>query len=101
MTTRENIRVAISAIRGQMLRTILTILIIAFGIMALVGILTSIDALKGSISSSFSSMGSNSFTIRNSGMNIQMGGKSKRAKRHPKITYYQALEFSERFKYTF
>ncbi|MBP6512434.1 MAG: ABC transporter permease [Bacteroidia bacterium] len=99
MTTRENIRVAISAIRGQMLRTVLTILIIAFGIMALVGILTSIDALKGSISSSFSSMGSNSFTIRNSGMNIHMGGKSKRAKRHPKITYYQALEFSERFKY--
>ena len=99
MTTRENIRIAISAIRGQMLRTVLTILIIAFGIMALVGILTSIDALKGSISSSFSSMGSNSFTIRNSGMNIHMGGKSKRAKRHPKITYYQALEFSERFKY--
>ena len=99
MTTRENIRVAISAIRGQMLRTVLTILIIAFGIMALVGILTSIDALKGSISSSFSSMGSNSFTIRNSGMNIHMGGKSKRAKRHPKITYYQAIEFSERFKY--
>jgi putative ABC transport system permease protein len=99
MTTRENIRVAISAIRGQMLRTVLTILIIAFGIMALVGILTSIDALKGSISSSFSSMGSNSFTIRNSGMNIQMGGKSKKAKRHPKITYYQALEFSGRFKY--
>jgi putative ABC transport system permease protein len=99
MTTRENIRMAMSAIRGQMLRTVLTILIIAFGIMALVGILTSIDALKGSISSSFSSMGSNSFTIRNSGMNIHMGGKSKRAKRHPKITYYQALEFSERFKY--
>lgn len=99
MTTRENIRIAISAIRGQMLRTVLTILIIAFGIMALVGILTSIDALKGSISSSFSSMGSNSFTIRNSGMNIHMGGKSKRAKRHPKITYYQALEFSNRFKY--
>lgn len=88
-----------NAIRGQMLRTVLTILIIAFGIMALVGILTSIDALKGSISSSFSSMGSNSFTIRNSGMNIHMGGKSKKAKRHSKITYYQALEFSKRFDY--
>lgn len=100
MTTRENIRVALNAIRGQMLRTVLTILIIAFGIMALVGILTSIDALKGSISSSFSSMGSNSFTIRNSGMNIQMGGKTKRrAKKHSKITYYQALEFSNGFKY--
>lgn len=88
-----------SAIRGQMLRTVLTILIIAFGIMALVGILTSIDALKGSISSSFSSMGSNSFTIRNSGMNIHMGGRAKKPKRHSKITYYQAIEFSERFKY--
>jgi putative ABC transport system permease protein len=99
MTTRENIRVALSAIRGQMLRTVLTILIIAFGIMALVGILTSIDALKGSISTSFSNMGSNSFTIRNSGMNIHMGGKSKRAKRHSKITYYQALEFKDRYKY--
>ena len=67
--------------------------------MALVGILTSIDALKGSINSSFSSMGSNSFTIRNSGMNIHMGGKSKRAKRHPKITYYQANDFAEKFTY--
>jgi len=99
MTTRENIRVALTAIRGQMLRTVLTILIIAFGIMALVGILTSIDALKGSISSSFSSMGSNSFTIRNAGMNVRIGGNSKKTKRHAKITYYQALEFSNRFEY--
>ncbi|MBL7924393.1 MAG: ABC transporter permease [Bacteroidia bacterium] len=99
MTTRENIKIALTAIRSQMLRTVLTILIIAFGIMALVGILTSIDALKGSINDSFSSMGSNSFTIRNSGMNIHMGGKSKRAKRHPKITYQQATAFAERFQY--
>lgn len=88
-----------NAIRGQMLRTVLTVLIIAFGIMALVGILTSIDALKGSINSSFSSMGANSFTIRNSGMNIHMGGRAKKAKKHSKITYYQAIEFSRRFKY--
>lgn len=99
MTVGENIRIALSAIRGQMLRTILTILIIAIGIMALVGILTSIDALKGSINSSFSSMGSNSFTIRNSGLNVHMGGSSKRPKRHSKITYYQALEFAERFEF--
>ncbi len=82
-----------------MLRTVLTVLIIAFGIMALVGILTSIDALKSSINSSFSSMGSNSFTIRNSGMQIHMGGRGKRPKRHAKITYYQALDFSESYHY--
>ena len=99
VTTRENVKIALSAIRGQMLRTVLTILIIAFGIMALVGILTSIDALKGSINSSFSSMGSNSFTIRNSGMGVHMGSRGKRPKRHPKVTYYQALSFAERFDY--
>lgn len=99
MTQGESIRIALTAIRAQMLRTILTILIIAFGIMALVGILTSIDALKGSINSSFSSMGSNSFTIRNSGMNIHMGKRTRRAKRHPKITYQEALDFSERFNF--
>lgn len=97
MTLGENIKIALSAVRGQMLRTVLTILIIAFGIMALVGILTSIDALKGSINDSFSSMGSNSFTIRNSGMNVHMGGSGKRPKRHPKITFYQAQEFATRF----
>jgi putative ABC transport system permease protein len=97
MTVGENIKIALSAIRGQMLRTVLTVLIIAFGIMALVGILTSIDALKGSINDSFSSMGSNSFTIRNSGMNVHMGGGGKRPKRHQKISYYQAMEFADRF----
>lgn len=99
MTVRENVKIALTAIRSQMLRTVLTILIIAFGIMALVGILTSIDALKGSINDSFSNMGSNSFTIRNSGMNIHMGGRSKKAKKHSKITYYQALNFSKDFHY--
>ncbi len=99
MTIRENVKIALTAIRSQMLRTVLTILIIAFGIMALVGILTSIDALKGSINDSFSSMGSNSFTIRNSGMNIHMGGRSRKAKKHPKITYYQAIDFGKQFHF--
>lgn len=99
MDTRENVKVALTAIRSQMLRTTLTVLIIAFGIMALVGILTSIDALKASINSSFSSMGSNSFTIRNAGMNIHMGGRGKKPKKHEKITYYEARDFSAQFSY--
>lgn len=99
MNLAGHISISLTAIRSQKLRTILTILIIAFGIMALVGILTSIDALKASINSSFSSMGSNSFTIRNSGMNIHMGGRSKRTRRHPKITYQEAIEFSSQFNY--
>ena len=40
----ENIRVAFVAIKSQVLRSILTAMIIAIGITALVGILTAIDA---------------------------------------------------------
>ena len=99
MTTKENIKISLQAIRSQSLRTVLTVLIIAFGIMALVGILTSIDAIKASIRSSFTSMGSNTFTIRNSGMNIRMGNNEKRSKKHKKITYNDALTFSDRMNF--
>jgi putative ABC transport system permease protein len=44
----------------------------------LVGILTSIDAIKSSLNNTFSSMGSNSFTIRNRGIGIRIGGNGPR-----------------------
>ena len=99
MKTREDISVSYESIKSQLLRTSLTALIIAIGIMALVGILTAIDAIEGSLSSSFSSMGSNSFTIRNSGSGIRIGGNGKKFKRHNAINYYQAMEFKERLNF--
>ncbi|MGB2117494.1 MAG: ABC transporter permease, partial [Schleiferiaceae bacterium] len=49
----ETTSLAWSAIRASPLRTILTSLIISFGIMALVGILSATDALKQSLESNF------------------------------------------------
>jgi len=95
----ESLKVALSAIRGQMLRTILTVLIIALGIMALVGILTAIEGIKSSLSSNFTSMGANSFTIRNSGMGIRMGNSGKRPKAFKKIELYDAQEFKRQFNF--
>ncbi len=86
---------AIQAVRAQKLRAVLTALIIAFGIMALVGILTAIDAVKYYFNSNFAMMGANSFTIRNSGLGIRVNGKGKKRQRHEAITYYQALELKE------
>jgi putative ABC transport system permease protein len=57
MIVVENVREGIRSIRANMLRSVLTAIIIAFGIMALVGMLTAIDGLKASINSSFSSLG--------------------------------------------
>ena len=53
---RENYRIAVNSIKSNLLRTTLTVMIIAIGIMSLVGILTAIDALKGSLSAQFASM---------------------------------------------
>jgi putative ABC transport system permease protein len=85
------------SVRSHMLRTVLTALIIALGIMALVGILTSIDAIKNSIKENFSAMGANSFTIRNSGSGIRIGGSGTRPKRHEPISLREALRFKEQY----
>ncbi len=50
----ENLRISMRSIRANMVRAILTMLIIGFGIMALVGILTAIDAIRNSITDEFS-----------------------------------------------
>ncbi|MCX6277441.1 MAG: ABC transporter permease [Bacteroidetes bacterium] len=95
----ENINISLISIRSHLLRTILTVLIISFGIMALVGILTATDSIKYFLTQNFSMMGANTFTIRNRSMNIHMGGSDMKEKRYEPITYAQALDFKERFEF--
>jgi len=95
----ENIRLSMSSIRGHMLRAVLTILIIAFGIMALVGILTAIESIKGSISSNFARMGANTFSIRNHAMRMHGGGSNQPDVDYRNISYQEAVDFKERFDF--
>ena len=95
----ENVRISLDSIRSHLLRTILTILIIAFGIMALVGILTATDSIKYFLTQNFSMMGSNTFTIRNRSVNAHIGGDRPREKRYEPITYDQAEEFKRRYDF--
>ena len=93
----QNLQVALVSIKSQRLRTILTVSIIAIGIMALVGILTAIDALKLSINQQFSSMGANSFSIRSRrDVNVTKEGKKLRVK--PYISYREAQRFVELYQ---
>ncbi|MCH7656880.1 MAG: ABC transporter permease [Bacteroidetes bacterium] len=95
----ENLKVSIQSIKTNKLRAILTIFIIAFGIMALVGILTAIDSIKNSITKQFTMLGANSFTIESRGMHIQVGDKRYRKKNHHYISYQEALRFKDEFKF--
>lgn len=96
MNYKENVAVALQSIGGNRLRTSLTALIIAIGIMALVGILTAIEGIRQYTNDAFSSMGANSFTIRNRGTGIKFGGGRRRT--YPSIRYEEAIHFKEAFK---
>ena len=67
-----------------MLRTVLTVLIIALGITALVVVNTAIKAIDQKFSESFSTMGANGFTIRYRERNIRFGGGDSEIRKEKK-----------------
>jgi putative ABC transport system permease protein len=90
----DNIKLAIRALAGNKLRTVLTLLIISFGIMALISILTSIEAIKVRLTENFVELGSNAFTIQND------DGLSRRKRTdNAKITIQQAENFKKEYNF--
>ena len=96
-TYKENIAIALNSIKGNRLRTALTALIIAIGIMALVGILTAIDGIKQQTNEAFAGLGANSFSIQNEASDLGFGNGGHR-KVFPAISYEQADRFRNSFK---
>jgi putative ABC transport system permease protein len=102
---------ALRTVRGNKLRTGITVAIIAFGIMALVGIITAIEAMNNSLRESFSTMGANAFSLRFKERRVRFGNSEikKTDKRSSKklkksntgkiITYEQARNFKQYFTY--
>ncbi|MAT89336.1 MAG: ABC transporter permease [Flavobacteriaceae bacterium] len=97
---KENVRIALDSIRSQLLRTVLTIVIIAIGIWALVGILSLVDALENVISGDFESMGANTFNIQRYEFDIQRQG-GQREKVNPIISYNDIRGFMDAYQYPF
>ena len=99
MLFSEILSMAFQSIRTNLLRAILTLLIIAFGIMALVGILTAIDAITFSLNDNFSGLGANSFTIQRKWADVKSSQHGRRQKAGDPINYKDAMEFKERFNF--
>ena len=98
---RENVKIALGSIRAQLLRTILTVVIIAIGITALVGILTVVTAIEYNLNSSFASMGSNTFNINQYESTGRRRGNEEIEKINPIISYPEARAFKEKFNTPF
>ena len=88
---------ALQSIKSNLLRVFLTCAIISIGISSLVGILTSIDGIKSSISDSFSDLGSNIYTIE-SERNNRGRSSGIRKKNQPPIKYRETKEFKKKYE---
>lgn len=98
MNLLENIKEGLRSIKANMLRTVLTALIIAIGITSLVGILTAIDGIQSSVDNSFAGLGANSFDISNPQIfRRRQGGRFEQL--FPPIDYREALLYKQRFGY--
>jgi putative ABC transport system permease protein len=94
---KDNIKVALESIKANKLRAVITMLIISIGITSLVGIFSAIDAIKNGINSNFTSMGANTFTIRNGDVGVRVGRQGRRAKKHEAISFKESMRFKQEF----
>ncbi|MBX7125939.1 MAG: ABC transporter permease [Cyclobacteriaceae bacterium] len=98
MNLVENIKEGLRSVQANMLRSVLTALIVAIGIASLVGILTAIDGIESSVNESLSSLGVNTFDIhskRNKGTS-RAGIKEKT---YPPLRFNEINMFMDRYTY--
>lgn len=70
---------------------------IAFGITALVGVLTSIDGIRFWMRKTFTTMGSNTFSVTNRVSTVRIGRRSK-TKIYPPIEYREGVALQKRLQ---
>jgi putative ABC transport system permease protein len=64
MNIIENVKEGLRSVQSNLLRSVITALIVTIGITALISVLTAIDATQKSVSEGLSALGSNTFDIR-------------------------------------
>ncbi len=96
MNLVENIKEGLRSVKANMLRSVLTALIVAIGITSLVGILTAIDGIEYSVSESLSSLGVNTFDIY-SKWNRGSSQDGVVEKTRPRLTLSEMTKFIEQY----
>jgi putative ABC transport system permease protein len=98
---KENTKIALDSIKSQALRTSLTVMIIAIGITALVGILTVVSALENTILKDFASMGANTFSISQYDFSSEINQNDSEQRVNPIISYPEAKAFQDKYNFPF
>lgn len=96
MNLIENMKEGLRSIKANMLRSVLTALIVAIGITSLVGILTAIDGIEYSVNESLSSLGVNTFEVY-SKWNRGTNQDGVREKTYERLNLHEAQKFIEEY----
>jgi putative ABC transport system permease protein len=97
MNLIENVKEGLRSIQANLLRSILTALIVAIGITALVGMLTTIDGIEYSVNESLSSLGANTFDIRSKTYR-NMNTQGITQKSYPQLTMGETFKFIDQYR---
>src|SRR2546429_9665858 len=94
MLFREMIKMALSSLGANKLRSALTMLGITIGVFSVISVMTAIGALQNSIENGLSFLGSNIFQFGKYPVNINAGGEIKKKYQNRRdISYRQALHY--------
>jgi putative ABC transport system permease protein len=97
MNLYENILEGLRSVRLNMLRSVITALIVTIGITALISVSTAIDAAQKSVSEGLSALGSNTFDIR-SKVNRGNTMQGVTQKNYPSLKLTEALRFIDEYR---
>jgi putative ABC transport system permease protein len=97
MNLIENILEGLRSVRVNLLRSVITALIVTIGITALISVSTAIDAAQKSVSEGLSALGSNTFDIRSKD---NRGGSSQgiAQKNYPPVKLNETLRFIDQYR---
>ncbi len=96
MNLIENFKEGLRSVQANMLRSVLTALIVAIGITSLVGIFTAIDGIEMTVADSFASLGVNTFDIQ-SYNNRKSNREGVVEKSYPPLQLNEALDFIKQY----
>jgi putative ABC transport system permease protein len=95
-TLRESLTMALSAVRGSKLRSILTLLGVAVGVFSIISVMTAVGVMRNAIEEGLSQLGANTFQVEKY-PRFQAGHDARRRFRNRKdITYDQALQVKQK-----
>src|SRR5688500_18705476 len=97
MNLYENILEGLRSVRLNMLRSVITALIVTIGITALISVSTAIDAAQKSVSEGLTALGSNTFDIR-SKVNRGNTMQGVTQKNYPSLKLTEALRFIDEYR---